>query len=202
MAKNSAEGNRTRTARYRAALAERGIRPVQVIAPESAHALLRQAAGLMTREQDPLDSRAALRQAGGINEAGKASNPEPGGQELAVELNAAKIAEATARTELAGAEDRARALATELEEAQNAGHRAEQAKAAETVAALAQAETAEQEREEVARELAAVRVEAEAAQGRERVAQEAADALRGELAGIRGRGGWRGALLRLAGVRT
>lgn len=62
------------------------------------------------------------------------------------------------------------------------------------------AEAAERGREEVARELVAVRAEAEAAQSRERAAQEAADALRGELAGIRGQGGWRGVLLRLAGA--
>jgi len=94
----------------------------------------------------------------------------------------------------------ATAARTELEAAQDTGHRAEQARAAEATAALARAEAAERGREEAARELAAARAEAEAAQGRERAAQEAADAFRGELAGIRGRGGWRGVLLRLAGA--
>jgi len=72
MAKNSREGNQSRKKRYYEALAERGIRPVQVLAPESAHPLIRQVAGLMTRDDDPLEPRAALRRAGGTNE------PEPG----------------------------------------------------------------------------------------------------------------------------
>jgi len=97
---------------------------------------------------------------------------------------------------------RAEAAATraELKETQTAaGCQEEQARSAE-VAALARAERAERGRTEATRELAAVR--AEALQGRERAGQEAADALRGELERIKGRGGWRGMLLRLAGVRT
>lgn len=68
MAKNSREGNQSRNKRYREALAERGIRPVQVLAPESAHPLIRQAATLMTRDGDPMEPRAAMRLAGGANE--------------------------------------------------------------------------------------------------------------------------------------
>ena len=86
MAKNSREGNQSRNKRYREALAERGIRPIQVFAPESAHPLIKQAAGLMIRDDDPLEPRAALRRAGGVNE------PEPGEAltGLIVELEAAK----------------------------------------------------------------------------------------------------------------
>lgn len=95
------------------------------------------------------------------------------------------------------------ALRAELEEAQATGDQAgreAQERTAEAAVALARAEAAERGREEAARELVVVRAKAEAAQVRERAAQEAADALRGELAGIRGRGGWRGVLLRLAGA--
>lgn len=86
MAKNSREGNQSRNKRYREVLAERGIRPVQVLAPEGAHPLIRQAAGLMTRDDDPLDPRAALRRAGGANE------PELGeaSPDLIAEIEAAK----------------------------------------------------------------------------------------------------------------
>lgn len=68
MAKNSRDGNRERAARHRAALAERGIKQILLLAPEQAHPLLKQAASLMTREDDPLEPRAALRRAGGANE--------------------------------------------------------------------------------------------------------------------------------------
>lgn len=71
MAKNSREGNRERTAKRRSVLAEQGIRPVQVFAPESAHPLIRQAAGLMTHPKDPVEPRAAFRRVGGAND------PEP-----------------------------------------------------------------------------------------------------------------------------
>ncbi len=86
MAKNSREGNQSRNKRYREALAERGIRPVQVLAPESAHPLIRQAANLMTCDGDPMEPRAAMRVAGGANE------PEPGGAsaELLAELKTAR----------------------------------------------------------------------------------------------------------------
>lgn len=109
--------------------------------------------------------------------------PDPGQQ---ADLDAARAEVAVTRAE--------------LEEAQAAIDRqAEQARSAE-IAALARAEGAERGRAEATRELAAVRTETETLQGRERAAQKAADALRSELAGIRGRGGWRGVLLRLAGA--
>lgn len=169
MVKNSAEGNKARTARYRAGLAARGIRPVQLYAPEEAHALLRQAAGLMLREQDPLEPHQAMRQASGANDPGQEHGNQDGGERA-----------------LAAAIAAAEAVRAELTEARNAERQAEQR-------AMAQAEAAEHGRVEAMRELAAVRVEAE-------VAQEAAAALRGELAGIKGRRGWRGVLLRLAGA--
>lgn len=78
MAKNSADGNKARTARYRAGLAARGIRAVQLYAPEEAHVLLRQAAGLMAREQDPLEPRQAMRQASGANDPSDASDAGKG----------------------------------------------------------------------------------------------------------------------------
>lgn len=93
------------------------------------------------------------------------------------------------------------ALRAELEEARVAGERAKQDAQERTVevkVATVRAEVAERGREEAARELTTVRAEAEALQECARAAQEAADALRGELAGIKGRGGWRGVLLRLA----
>lgn len=97
------------------------------------------------------------------------------------------------------------ALRVELEKARVAGERARedaQERTVEVKAATVRAEVAERDREEAMRELAAVQAEAETLQERERAAQEAADALRGELAGIKGRGGWRGVLLRLASART
>jgi chromosome segregation ATPase len=86
MAKNTRTGNQNRNKRYREAMAERGIRPVQVFAPEAAHPLLKQAAGLMTREQEPVEPRAALRQVGGANEPGPDGTTSP---DLAAELQAA-----------------------------------------------------------------------------------------------------------------
>ena len=91
------------------------------------------------------------------------------------EAEVARAGEAAARAELAEAEERAQA-------------------------ANQRAEAAERSREETAGKLAMVKAEAETIQGREKAAQEAADVLRGELAGIKGRGGWRGVLLRLAGA--
>lgn len=109
--------------------------------------------------------------------------PDPGQQ---ADLDAAKSEAAAARAK--------------LEEVRAAGDRlAQQAQLVEA-AALARAETAERSREEAARELVAARIESEAAQERERAAQEAADVLRDELERIKGRGGWRGVLLRLAGA--
>jgi hypothetical protein len=68
MAKNTREGNRERAARRREALTERGIKQVLLLAPEQAHPLLKQAASLMTRADDPMEPRTALRRAGGANE--------------------------------------------------------------------------------------------------------------------------------------
>ena len=210
MVKNSAKGNKERTARYRAALAARGIRPVQVIAPEGAHTLLRQAAALMTREQDPLDPRAALRQAGSANEVGLADNPEQSGPTVPAEVEAARSAKPEMRVELAGAEKRpqeanwhAQALAAELAQVRAASERIEQEareQSAQVAAALARADTAEQEREKATLELMAVRVDASTFQKRLRAVQEAADALRVELEGVRDKRGWKRVLLRLVGV--
>ena len=138
MAKNSAEGNKARAARYRAGLAERGIRPVQLYTPEAAHALLREAAGLMTRVQDPLEPRQALRQASGANDLGQgqAQGDQDGrGEALAV----AAVAAEAARAELIEARE-ARRQAEQRADAQ-----AEAARAAEggTLAALALVEAAE-----------------------------------------------------------
>ena len=121
MAKNSRDGNRVRAARRRAALAERGIKQVLLMAPEQAHPLLKHAATLMTRDDDPLEPRAALRRAGGANE------PEPVGAspDLGAELEAtkARIAEIERQAEarlaivIEAAERRRRALEAEQEKA-------------------------------------------------------------------------------------
>lgn len=57
-----------RNKRYRQNLAERGIKPFQVMAPEETKDLFRKAASLMTRDDDPLEPRAAFRVVGGANE--------------------------------------------------------------------------------------------------------------------------------------
>lgn len=102
MAKNSTEGNKARTARYRAGLAARGIRPVQLYAPEEAHALLRQATGLMSREQDPLEPRHAMRQASGANDP-EQGHGDQGRDEQALAASVAEVE--TVRVELAEARD-------------------------------------------------------------------------------------------------
>ncbi len=134
MAKNSRDGNRERAARRRAALAERGIKQILLMAPEQAHPLLKQAAGLMTRDDDPLEPRAALRQAGGANQ------PEPGevSPDLTAELDAAKAqierqVEAR-RIEVEAAEARERALQADRDAA-----RAAEAEAAEKARTAARA---------------------------------------------------------------
>ncbi len=150
MAKNSAEGNKARTARYRAGLAARGIRSVQLYAPEEAHALLRQAAGLMSREQDPLGPRQAMRQASGANNPGEGHSDNGGREEQA--LATADVVKAV-RAELAEARDAER----------QAEQRAEaQAKAARTAAedaatATGRAETAERAQVLLADELQAAK---------------------------------------------
>ena len=151
MVKNSKDGNRERAARRRAALAERGIRPIQVLAPEQAHPLLKQAATLMTRDDAPLEPRAALRRAGGANE------PEPGEASpgLAAELEAAKariaeierqaearlaiVIEAAERRRLALEQEKAQASAKEAQKAVKAVQDAE----GRAAAALQRAEKAE-----------------------------------------------------------
>ena len=153
MAKNSRGGNRERAARRRAALAERGIKQILLMAPEQAHPLLKQAAGLMTREDDPLEPRTALRQAGGANE------PEPGeaSPALIAELEAAKarVAEIERQAEarrliMADAAERQRqALEVEQEKAQASADEAQKAARAaqeargRVTAALQRAEKAE-----------------------------------------------------------
>ena len=151
MAKNSRDGNRERAARRRAALAERGIKQVLLMAPEQAHPLLKQAATLMTRDDDPLEPRAALRRAGGANE------PEPGEASpgLAAELEAAKariaeierqaearlaiVIEAAERRRLALEQEKAQASAKEAQKAVKAVHDAE----GRAAAVLQRAEKAE-----------------------------------------------------------
>lgn len=154
MAKNSAEGNKERTARYRAGLAARGIRPVQLYAPEGAHALLRQAAGLMSREQDPLEPRQAMRQASGANDPGKGH-----GDQSQEEQALAAVVEAV-RAELAEVRD------AERQTEQRALAQAEAARTAaeSTTAALARAEIAERAQAALVDELQAA--EATAAQAR------------------------------------
>ena len=143
MAKNTRDGNRERAARRRAALAERGIKQVLLMAPEQAHPLLKQAATLMTRDDDPLEPRAALRRAGGANE------PEPGEASpgLAAELEAAKAriaeierqAEARLAIVIEAAERRRLALEKEAQKAVKAVQDAE----GRAAAALQRAEKAE-----------------------------------------------------------
>ena len=143
MAKNTRDGNRERAARRRAALAERGIKQVLLMAPEQAHPLLKQAATLMTRDDDPLEPRAALRRAGGANE------PEPGEASpgLAAELQAAKAriaeierqAEARLAIVIEAAERRRLALEKEAQKAVKAVQDAE----GRAAAALQRAEKAE-----------------------------------------------------------
>ena len=151
MAKNSRDGNRERAARRRAALAERGIKQILLMAPEQAHPLLKQAATLMTRDDDPLEPRAALRRAGGANE------PEPGEASpgLAAELEAAKariaeierqaearlaiVIEAAERRRRALEQEKAQASTTEAQKAVKAVQEAE----GRAAAALQRAEKAE-----------------------------------------------------------
>lgn len=161
MAKNSREGNQNRNKRYREALAARGVRPVQVLAPEAAHQLIRQAAGLMTRDNDPMDPRAALRKIGGANEpdethaipeavaeleAAKArimqveQESEAGKrqrQALEAERDAARAAEAAAR-------EKAQVTATEAQAAASTAQEA-QKRATEALGRAEKAETAIQQ---------------------------------------------------------
>ncbi|MGC9271555.1 hypothetical protein [Acidiphilium sp.] len=75
-----------RNKRYRTGLEERGIKAFQVVAPETAKGLFRRAAELMTRDNDPMEPRAAMRAAGGANE----PEPREGAPALLAELDAAR----------------------------------------------------------------------------------------------------------------
>lgn len=86
MAKNSKAGNRERAIRRRAAFADRGIKQILLMAPEQAHPLLKQAAGLMTQSDDPMEPREVLRQAGGANDPG----PDSASAKLLADLDEAK----------------------------------------------------------------------------------------------------------------
>lgn len=57
-----------RNKRYRTGLEERGIKAFQVVAPDAAKGLFRRAAELMTRDNDPMEPRQAMRHIGGANE--------------------------------------------------------------------------------------------------------------------------------------
>ena len=174
MAKNSAEGNKERTARYRAGLAARGIRPVQLYAPEGAHGLLRQAAGLMSREQDPLEPRQAMRQASGAN--------DPGGRHGDQDKQGQALAAAVAEVEAVRAE-LAEALDTERQAVQRALTQAEAARAAMegTAAAVGRAEAAERAQALQASELQAAEAAAAAARAEAGRLQQA-PGLRGRMA--------------------
>ena len=65
---NEESSGQRRNKRYRQNLAERGIKPFQVMAPEETKDLFRKAASLMTRDDDPMEPRAAFRVVGGANE--------------------------------------------------------------------------------------------------------------------------------------
>jgi len=86
-----------RNKRYRQNLAERGIKPFQVMAPEETKDLFRKAASLITRDDDPMEPRAAFRVVGGSNEP---EQHEPFAA-LLIELEAARsrITEIEGKTE-------------------------------------------------------------------------------------------------------
>ena len=114
-----------RNKRYRTGLEERGIKAFQVVAPETAKGLFRRAAELMTRDNDPMEPRQAMRLVGGANE------PElgEGAPALLAELDAA-------RNLIAAVERDAEKRRSEIEEQAEARERALQverdaAKAAE-----------------------------------------------------------------------
>lgn len=158
MAKNSAEGNKARTARYRAGLAARGIRPVQLYAPDEAHTLLRQAAGLMNREQDPLEPRQAMRRASGANDPGQEGHSDQGRDKQVLAVAAAEV----------------EAVKVELAEVRDAKCRAERqaviqaiamrAATEGAVAAVGRAEAAERAQAFLADELQAAKATAAQAQ--------------------------------------
>jgi len=112
-----------RSKRYRQNLAERGIKPFQVMAPEETKDLFRKAANLMTRDDDPMEPRAAFRMVGGANEP---EQHEPM-VALLIELEAARsqIMEIKGKAEqrqieVEGLESREMALQAELDAARAA----------------------------------------------------------------------------------
>lgn len=184
MVKNSQEGNRERAARRRRELAARGIRQVQLFAPESAHLLLRQAVELMTQEDDPVEPRAALRRAGGANEPNEADSAP----ELRAELEAVKSqinqAAETRRLETEAENRQRQALEAERDAARAAeAAERENAQATATEAQVA-ARTAQEAQERATEALG----RAEKAEDRHPAGQEPARRQRppGALAGQRG----------------
>ena len=140
-------------------MAKRGIKQILLMAPAPAHPLLKQAVALMTRDNDPLEPRAALRRAGGANEpdSGTASADlvavharlaaiEQQRWALAADRDAARAAEAAAleAARLAVAEGhRTAQIAQEAQDrAETAHQRAEKARERVTEA-LQRAEKAE-----------------------------------------------------------
>jgi chromosome segregation ATPase len=115
---------RERNKRYRTGLEERGIKAFQVVAPEKAKGLFRRAAELMTRDNDPMEPRQAMRLVGGANE------PESGDGTLALlaELDAA-------RSRVAAVEFDAEKRRAEIEEQAKARERVLQAERDEARAA-------------------------------------------------------------------
>jgi uncharacterized membrane protein YqiK len=148
-----ASSGQRRNKRYRQNLAERGIKPFQVIAPEETRDLFRKAATLMTRDDDPMDPRAAFRLVGGANE------PEPGdaSAELRAELDAARsrieAIEREAEKRRAEIEAQGKAREHALQAERDAARAAEAASQSETQEA-ARAAQAERERAKEAQERA------------------------------------------------
>lgn len=178
MAKNSPSGNRERVAQHRKTLAERGIRPLQVMAPEAAHPLIRQAVKLMSRKDDPMDPRAAFRQVGGSNE------PE-NGQEVA-----------TTAAELARVNEKFKAREQALQDAQAAQERLKAERDAARAAVAAEREKAEA----TAAEVQAAAIAAQEAQGRATEALDRAEKAEAVIQQARSLPGVRGRLVRwLAG---
>jgi hypothetical protein len=182
MAKNSREGNRERAARRRAELANRGVEQFQVIAPPEAKQLIREATKLMTRDIDPIEPRAALRQAGGANELNEAH---------AVPEVVAKLEAAKTRIMQIEREAEARRLEIEAKEHQRQALEAERdaARAAEAV-----------EREKAQATATEAQAAARAAQEAQERATEALERAEKAKTAIRSLPGVRGRLMRwLAG---
>lgn len=138
-----------RNKRYRQALAERGIRPFQVIAPEHTREMFREASRLMTSEDDPMEPRAAFRRVGRANEPDE-THIAP---ELRADLEAAKARVAqvereaeSRRAEIEAKAQRERQLQAELDAARAAvaaEHEKTEATAAEVQVAVIAAQEAQ-----------------------------------------------------------